>query len=211
MKLAMLFAVCLSLTGANGIHDADGKILAGLAPEELAMGTSGKLADREPTIEIWREKPVKTRGAPPYAPPATRQYNTTSGPVEGKINVHLCPHTHDDTGWQVTVDQYFFNEVYYVVDTVITELLKNPDRRFMYVEVGFFARWWEQQPEARRNLTRTLVHEGRLEFINGGWCMHDEASPLWVPMVDQTTRGHQWLVKNFGKTKVSRLQVQHLY
>jgi lysosomal alpha-mannosidase len=59
--------------------------------------------------------------------------------------------------------------VYYVVDTVVTELLKNPDRRFMYVEIGFFARWWEQQPEARRADTRTLVKEGRLEFINGGW------------------------------------------
>lgn len=34
---------------------------------------------------------------------------------------------------QVTVDQYFFNEVYYVVDTVVSELQKNPDRKFMWV------------------------------------------------------------------------------
>jgi alpha-mannosidase len=124
--------------------------------------------------------------------------------VVGKINVHLVPHTHDDTGWQVTVDQYYHTEVYYVIDTVVTELLKNPDRRFMYVEIGFFARWWDEVDDERRNATRTLVHEGRLEFINGGWCMHDEASPLWVPMVDQTTRGHQFLVKNFGKVKLPR-------
>ena len=32
---------------------------------------------------------------------------------------------------QVTVDQYFFTEVYYVVDTVVSELQKNPDRKFM--------------------------------------------------------------------------------
>eukprot|EP00755_Sulcionema_specki_P010240 Sspe_Gene.6786::Locus_2281_Transcript_1_1_Confidence_1.000_Length_2013::g.6786::m.6786/K01191/E3.2.1.24; alpha-mannosidase len=43
-----------------------------------------------------------------------------------------------------------------------------------------------------------LVAEGRLEFVNGGWCMHDEASPYWVEMVDQTTRGHQFLKKHFG-------------
>lgn len=28
--------------------------------------------------------------------------------------------------------------------------------------------------------------------------MHDEAAPLYTEMVDQTTRGHQFLLKNFG-------------
>ena len=100
--------------------------------------------------------------------------------MDGKINVHLVPHTHDDTGWQVTVDQYFFTEVYYVVDTVVDQLEKDPMRHFIYVETGFFARWWDEQPDARRNLTRTLVANGQLEFINvstraasvcGRWCL----------------------------------------
>jgi alpha-mannosidase len=71
-------------------------------------------------------------------------------------------------------------------------------------ETGFFARWWDEQPEDRRNVTRGLVASGQLEFINGAWCMHDEASPLYVEMVDQTTRGHQFLRKNFGKTAIPR-------
>ena len=28
--------------------------------------------------------------------------------------------------------------------------------------------------------------------------MHDEASPYYVEMVDQTTRGHQFIKQNFG-------------
>ena len=108
--------------------------------------------------------------------------------------MHLVPHTHDDTGWQVTVDQvtclalcpavsfalcppsaadpaaappqYFFTEVYYVVDTVVDQLEKDPMRHFIYVETGFFARWWDEQPDDRRNVTKALVASGQLEFIN---------------------------------------------
>jgi alpha-mannosidase len=71
-------------------------------------------------------------------------------------------------------------------------------------ETGFFARWWDEQPDDRRNLTRGLVASGQLEFINGAWCMHDEASPFYTEMIDQTTRGHQFLKKNFGDSAIPR-------
>jgi alpha-mannosidase len=157
------------------------------------------------TVPYWTDLPADQRSkVPAYVPPKDWVYNTKGGPVEGKINVHLVPHTHDDTGWQVTVDQYFFRNVYYIIDTVVSRLTEDPNRKFIYVEVGFFARWWDQQPEKKRDMTRRLVKNGQLEFINGGWCMHDEASPDYVAMVDQTTRGHQFLLKNFGKDAIPR-------
>ena len=40
-----------------------------------------------------------------------------------------------------------------------------------------------------------LVKEGRLDFLNGGWVMHDEAGAHYMSMIDQTTLGHQFLLK----------------
>lgn len=35
------------------------------------------------------------------------KYNTGSGIVNGKLNVHLVAHSHDDVGWLKTIDQYY--------------------------------------------------------------------------------------------------------
>lgn len=88
--------------------------------------------------------------------------------------------------------------VQYVISSAVAELLKDPERRFTYVEMAFFARWYyEQTPEMQEDV-KGLVASGQLDFVNGGWCMHDEAAAHYVAMVDQTTLGHAFLAREFG-------------
>ncbi len=61
--------------------------------------------------------------------------------------------------------------------------------RFIYVEMAFFTQWWKEQDEDRRNIVRDLVSGGRLEFVNGGWCMNDEATTHYADIIDQMTLG----------------------
>ena len=63
--------------------------------------------------------------------------------------------------------------------------------RFIYVETNYFWSWYENLPQIDKDMVRLLVNEGRLEFISGGWCMSDEATPHYTAMIDQMTLGLQ--------------------
>ena len=71
----------------------------------------------------------------------------------------------------------------------------------MYIQI-FLSRawlgWWEGQGSARRNMAENLIKSEQLEFINGGWCMHDEAASYFIDMIDQTALGHRYINTQFG-------------
>ncbi|KAH7644224.1 lysosomal alpha-mannosidase-like protein 2 [Dermatophagoides farinae] len=124
-----------------------------------------------------------------------------------KLYVHLVPHTHDDVGWLKTVDQYYYGTkqwiqnagVQYILDTVIDELIRNKQRKFIYVETAYFWKWWLEQDEKMRSIVRELVRTGQFEFINGGWSMPDEATTHYQSLIDQSTWGLRRLNDTFGK------------
>ncbi len=103
--------------------------------------------------------------------------------------------------------------VQYILDSVIESLLENSDRRFIYVEIAFFWRWWNQQTDEMKNTVQQLVNEGlfsqinnimknlfigRLEFISGGWSMSDEGATHYNSIIDQHTLGAKFLRDEFG-------------
>nr|CAD1820430.1 unnamed protein product [Ananas comosus var. bracteatus] len=135
-------------------------------------------------------------------------YNTTGRIVPDKLNVHIVAHSHDDVGWLKTVDQYYVGSnnsiqgacVQNVLDSLVPALLKDKNRKFIYVEQAFFQRWWRQQSNAIQQIVKELVSSGQLELINGGMCMHDEAAVHYIDMIDQTTLGHQFIKQEFNQT-----------
>lgn len=55
-------------------------------------------------------------------------------------------------------------------------LLRHRDFLFILpqIEQAFFQRWWDELDTRTADLVRQVVARGQLEFINGGWSMHDE-------------------------------------
>ncbi|XP_021816006.1 alpha-mannosidase [Prunus avium] len=143
------------------------------------------------------------------------RYRTGGGVVEGKLNVHLVAHSHDDVGWLKTVDQYYVGSnnsiqgacVENTLDSVIESLVRDPNRKFVFAEMAFFQRWWSTQSAGIQEIVRKLVDDGQLEFVNGGWCMHDEATVHYIDMIDQTTLGHRAIKQQFNKTPRAGWQI----
>jgi hypothetical protein len=184
----------------------------------------------------------------PYPTPAPITYNTGAKRVEGKVNVHIVAHSHDDVGalcallmlpspvsaryltcvffrhtqhenktagWLKTVDQYYYGannsiqhaNVNSILSATVLSLLEDPNRKFSEVEQAFFQRWWAEQTPAKQAAVKGLVASGALEFINGGWSMHDEACPTFVDMLDNTALGQRLIYESFGVVPKTTWQI----
>ena len=90
---------------------------------------------------------------------------------------------------------------------MIDGLSADPSRRFIYVEQAFFQRWWSEQTAGKKAVVQRLVSAGQLEFINGGWSMHDEACPSYVDMIDNTALGARLIWSSFGVSPRTTWQI----
>ena len=122
--------------------------------------------------------------------------------------IHIVPHSHNDLGWLKTVDEYYTGRgigslytdgnVKKELTSIIESLSKNVDRKFTWANIKYFSMWWSEQSEEMKELTRMLVQRKQLEFVGGGWSMHDEACPTFDIMIDNMMIGHKFLMDEFG-------------
>jgi lysosomal alpha-mannosidase len=55
--------------------------------------------------------------------------------------------------------------VQYILDSIVIALDENPARRFIYVEIAFFWRWWVQQTQDVRDKVTGFVNDGNISQI----------------------------------------------
>ena len=126
--------------------------------------------------------------------------------AEATIDLHLCPHSHLDVGFDWTPDVMFGrngsengvgkNKTRYqksvglVLEQAQKALLVDPARTYNLAEIFYIDLYLQQSNAAERAQLLQLVREGRLNFMNGGWCQNDEANVHVEGVVDQMTLGH---------------------
>jgi len=79
--------------------------------------------------------------------------------------VHVIAHSHNDAGWRKTVDEYYSGTnikidnacVKSILDGVTEELLRNPYRKFTYVDMKFFTMWYKKLPNDKQKNVKNLI------------------------------------------------------
>ncbi|KAL0858611.1 hypothetical protein ABMA27_012445 [Loxostege sticticalis] len=115
------------------------------------------------------------------------------------LNVHIVPHTHGELGDTRTFYEHYTGRKYdtiyaksqinmkRILDFTISELWANTERKFTLSDIPYFFHWWSNRDETVRRMVYTLLRQGRLYLVGGGWSMSDEATTSYHAVIDHYT------------------------
>uniref|UniRef100_H2YSQ6 Alpha-mannosidase n=1 Tax=Ciona savignyi TaxID=51511 RepID=H2YSQ6_CIOSA len=114
--------------------------------------------------------------------------------------VFIVPHSHNDPGWIKTVEKYFLEQTQHILNNVVDALSVDPTKKFIWAEMSYLSMWWDGASPDRKQKLKTIVKNGQLEIVTGGWVMNDEANTHYFAMIDQLIEGMEWLKHTLGVT-----------
>ncbi|KAM5299661.1 alpha-mannosidase 2 [Ctenodactylus gundi] len=114
------------------------------------------------------------------------------------LQVFVVPHSHNDPGWLKTFNDYFRDKTQYIFNNMVLKLKEDSSRKFLWSEISYLSKWWDMIDIPKKEAVKSLLQNGQLEIVTGGWVMPDEATAHYFAIIDQLIEGHQWLEKNLG-------------
>ncbi|XP_010424099.1 PREDICTED: alpha-mannosidase 2 [Camelina sativa] len=115
-----------------------------------------------------------------------------------KLKIFVVPHSHNDPGWKLTVEEYYQRQSRHILDTIVETLSKDSRRKFIWEEMSYLERWWRDASPNKQEALTNLVKNGQLEIVGGGWVMNDEANSHYFAIIEQIAEGNMWLNDTIG-------------
>lgn len=86
-------------------------------------------------------------------------------------------------GWIKTFDKYYTEQTQHILNSMVSKLQEDPRRRFLWAEVSFFAKWWDNISAQKRAAVRRSGVLGKVWegcYLSPGW-VGQSCPILWVP------------------------------
>ncbi|CAH8361155.1 unnamed protein product [Eruca vesicaria subsp. sativa] len=115
-----------------------------------------------------------------------------------KLKIFVVPHSHNDPGWKLTVEEYYQLQSRQILDTIVETLSKDSRRKFIWEEMSYLERWWRDASPSKQEGLSSLIKNGQLEIVGGGWVMNDEANSHYFAIIEQIAEGNMWLNDTIG-------------
>lgn len=77
-----------------------------------------------------------------------------------------------------------------IFDEMLIALSKDWTRTFTHYETKHFSNWYFRLSDSDKSKLFTILQEDRLEIVNGGWEMHEDACPNYADMLFNIYKGH---------------------
>ncbi|MEE6503414.1 hypothetical protein FKM82_004822, partial [Ascaphus truei] len=169
-----------------------------ISPQDCQLAVGGKVQKTDlQMIDVYSQLPFENVDGGVWKQGFDITYDPQEWDAE-PLQVFVVPHSHNDPGWIKTFDKYYYDQTQHILNNMVVKLQEDPRRRFIWSEISFFSKWWDNINSQKRAAVRRLVGNGQLEMTTGGWVMPDEANTHYFAMIDQMVEGHQWLKKNIG-------------
>lgn len=129
------------------------------------------------------------------------------GQTENKMR-YFIPHSHDDLGWKMSMNEYYDYKVTYILRTVLTALQQSAVptsqrtlRKFVHAEVAFMKKFINEDASSsdlKIKTIKALMNSGQFEFVNGGMAMSDEACTHYDDIIENFFHGMHYLKRKFN-------------
>lgn len=133
----------------------------------------------------------------------------------GQKTYFLVPHSHNDLGWQKSIDEYQSQAIDFILNSSVDALKTDSSRKFTYCNIGFLYNWLQRFPE-RLSSVKDLLKSGQLYIVNGGIAVHDNACTHVDDIISNYEFGRMfcrqhlgvnpklgWLIDPFGHSKTT--------
>lgn len=72
-----------------------------------------------------------------------------------------------------TMNKFDIGSVRILLDSVVANMAKNPNRKFTFPSVRYLEMWYKRALDSQKKDLQKLIKNNQFEVVNGGWVQED--------------------------------------